>query len=205
MLTFFILPSCSPNYLKDYTEVEETHLNRPAVFDHSFLKVTYKTNLTVMGNQLTGILLIKKTKDEEYRFVFLSEIGLKYFDLGINDSSDKQEFTTHYLMPALNRGETKNILFSDFSKLIASNLPIGNTAYYKQTKTGNIALKYNNSKSVYIFDAENKTIESILWKNSITGKSEIILSDYNTKNPEKIEIRNKKYSLRMEMKEIIKD
>ncbi len=45
-----------------------------------------------MGKELSGILLIKKTEEEEFRFVFISEIGLKYFDLGINYSNEKQRF-----------------------------------------------------------------------------------------------------------------
>jgi len=117
LFTLF-LPSCSPNYLKDYTKLENTDLIKPAVFDHNFKKVTYKTKFDLMGNQLSGILLIKQTKEKEFRFVFVSEIGIKYFDLGIKPLKEGYFETSHYLMPALNRGNVEQILFDDFGKLI---------------------------------------------------------------------------------------
>lgn len=207
MLILFILPSCSSGYLKDFAKFENSKFIEPIIFGDNFEKTTYKTNLTVMGNNLSGILLIKKTSEEEFRFVFVSEIGLKYFDLGIKNSNVKQEYTTHYLMPALNRGETKDILFNDFSKLTIQYLSKSKPIIYKQTTTENIAIKYNepDNESVYFLDDNNSNIERILWKNNITGKSQIILSHYHTSIPQQIEISNKKYGLNMDMKEIIND
>lgn len=204
VIIFLSLSSCSPSYLKNYSIVESSNLNNPTLFNQNFDKVTYKTNLTVMGKELSGILLIKKTDEEEYRFVFISEIGLKYFDLGIKNSDEKQKLTTHYLISALNRGEIKNILLSDFSKLTNHNTSSSTPIFYKQTNTENIAIKYNEPKSVYFLD-ENNNIKRILWKNNITGKSEIRLSNYQRSKPHKIEISNKKYGLKLMMKEIIND
>lgn len=204
-IIFLSLSSCSPSYLKNYLKIENSNIEKPTVFNSNFEKATYKTNLKVMGKELSGILLIKKTEEEEFRFVFISEIGLKYFDLGINYSNEKQKFTTHYLMSALKRGEIKNILFHDFSKLLSSNTTTSLPSFYRQNETGIVAIKFNDLESIYLLDTDNRNINKVLWKNNITGKSEISLSKYHNSAPQRVEISNKKYGVRFIMNEIIHD
>jgi len=197
-----LLTSCSPNYLKGYTKLENTDLIKSAVFDNNFKKATYKTKLTLMGNQLSGILLVKKTKEDEFRFVFVSEIGIKYFDLGIKPTTDTYLETTHYLMPALNKGNVEQILFDDFGKLVKPSQAKPAQTFFRNKTTGIIAFELDeiNSKPIFFMDIENNKTEKIAWKSKISGKSQILLFNYKNSLPAKIEIENKKYGLGIVMK-----
>jgi len=197
-----LLPSCSPNYLEGYTKLENTDLIKSAVFDNNFKKATYKTKLTLMGNQLSGILLIKKTKEDEFRFVFVSEIGIKYFDLGIKPIANNYLETSHYLMSALNKGNVEQILFDDFCKLVKPSKANPTQTFFRNKTTGIIAFELDeiNSKPIYFMDTENNRIEKIVWKSKISGKSQILLSNYKNSLPAKFEIENKKYGLGIVMK-----
>ena len=207
VIFFLLLSSCSPNYLKNYTKLESNSLSKPTLFDSNFLKTIYKTKLSVVGNQLSGIMLIKKTTNQEYRFVFVSEIGLKYFDIGIKKSCDKQELKTYYLMPALKRGTLEQVLLIDFSKLITNGSASIKPTYYQQNSNSEIAIKYDEQglKTIYFLEHENQNIERISWNHSPTGRSEIILSNYTNSIPQQIEIINNKYGLKIEMIEIVND
>jgi hypothetical protein len=126
IITFTILMavcfhSCSPNYLKSYSRLENSDMAIPRVFPGDFKKAAYKTNMNVMGNELSGILLVKKTRSGEYRFVFVSEIGMKYFDLGISPKGENNQERVYYLMPLLDRGGLEKILLDDFEKLLPLN------------------------------------------------------------------------------------
>ena len=193
--------SCSPTYLNGYSKLENSDMADPALFPGDFNKATYKTTIKVMGNELSGILLVKKTKAEEFRFVFVSEIGMKYFDIGISPKAKKNQQTIYYLMPALNRGGLEKILFDDFEKMTPLN-PGQLQGHYRQKETGVIALKYQmeNCKTVYFLDVEDKKISTINWKSKVSGKSQIELSFDGKQIPSNMKVNNKKYGVYMKMK-----
>ena len=49
-------------------------------FRPSFSVALYKAGIDVVGNHLSGLLLIKKMPDSSMRLVFSNEIGVKFFD-----------------------------------------------------------------------------------------------------------------------------
>jgi len=63
-------------------------------------------------------------------------------------------------------------------------------------------LDESNSKPIYFMDNENNKTEKIIWKSKVSGKSQILLSNYKNNIPTSIEIENKKYGLEILMKGI---
>ena len=49
-------------------------------FKPVFASALYKADIDVIGNHLSGLLLIKKMPDSTTRMVFSNEIGFKFFD-----------------------------------------------------------------------------------------------------------------------------
>lgn len=194
--------SCSPKYLRDFTKVENTEIKSLNVIPNNFTKAVYKTTLKVMGRELTGILLIKKTTDNEFRFVFMSEIGLKYFDLGITSPGKNPTNKTYYIMSALKRGEFESVLFDNFNKLI-SKIEI-NSEYisYSNPNNKNWVFRENTTKQKITYYTINKTVENIYWKSPLSGKSSISISEYAESIPQNIEISNKKYGVKIICKQI---
>lgn len=73
----FILMGCSSAY--KYLRATTGDVNSLQKFKPSFSVALYNTQVDVMGNHLSGLLLIKKMPDSSVRMVFSNEIGFKFF------------------------------------------------------------------------------------------------------------------------------
>lgn len=194
--------SCSPKYLKDFTKVENTEIKSLSVFSDNFTKAVYKTTLKLMGRELSGVLLIKKTAGNELRFVFMSEIGLKYFDLGITSPGKKPTFKTYYIMSAMKRGEFESVLFDNFNTLISTIEINSDFIFYSNLNKKNWAFREITSKQKTTYFTINTVVETIYWKSPYSGISNISISEYVKSIPQNIEINNKKYGVKINCKQI---
>ncbi len=59
----------------------------------------YKANIEVYGNQLSGILIVKKTGEDAHRVALTSAFGNTLMDFSIS----KDEMKVHYILDDLNR------------------------------------------------------------------------------------------------------
>jgi len=196
------LLSCSPNYLKNYTVLNNSDISIPTIFNGKLSKSLYKANLKVMGNELSGVCLIKKLNETEFRLVFMSEIGMKYFDIGIDFNNKKPEFTVYYFVSVLDRGEVKQVLLNDIAALLNEYANNSKVFVFKHKSSGDIALK--NSFDLYNYysfrySGKNK-IKNVKWNAKPEGKSEIFITDYQNSLPFDIKINNTKYSLGFNLK-----
>jgi len=194
--------SCSPSYLKNYTVLNNSDLSIPTIFSGKLSKSLYKANLKVMGNELSGVCLIKKVNETEFRLVFMSEIGMKYFDIGIDYKNEKPEFNIYYFVSVLDRGEVKQILMNDIAALLNEYGNNSKTLVFKHNNSGDIALKnsfdFNNYYS-FRYSGKNK-IKNVKWNSKPEGKSEIYISDYQNSLPSYVLINNAKYSIGFSLK-----
>lgn len=198
--------SCSPNYLKGYKQLKYSDISIPTIFSGQLNKLLYKANLRVMGNELTGVCLIKKINNTEFRLVFMSEIGMKYFDIGINYQNEKPVFTVYYFVSVLDRGEVKQILMNDFAALLNEYGSKRKTQVFKQSNSGDVALQNSyDSYNYYSFrySGENK-IQTVKWYAKPEGKSVINFPEYKDNLPSDILIKNSKYSIILSLKLIDK-
>ena len=93
-------------------------ISQPYVFSNSFDKTLYKSAITVHGKELSGLVFIKRT-GETFRVVFLSEIGIKYFDIEIG-SDPENDFIVHSMMEMLNRKPLTDFIENTFRMLSMS-------------------------------------------------------------------------------------
>ena len=77
-LTFGILLSCSPSYKQ--MQSAEADVNVLQKFKPNFTVALYNTTVDVVGNHLSGLLLIKKMPDSSTRMVFSNEMGFGFFE-----------------------------------------------------------------------------------------------------------------------------
>ncbi|PLX13192.1 MAG: hypothetical protein C0598_04200 [Marinilabiliales bacterium] len=199
LLSFY---SCSPNYLKGYEIKNNTDLKVPTIFNGKLIKALYKANLIVMGNELSGLLLLKKTNPSEYRIVFMSELGLKYFDFGVNYTKEKPEFTNYYLLSPMQRGEVEKILFNDLCILLSEFSDNIKYKVYRNNKTGDLAILNNVDEYNYVafrYSGKDK-IEKIQWNSKPEGRSMISINNYKGNLPSDLLMENSKYSLRLQLK-----
>src|SRR6187200_1732055 len=96
LLLFFI--GCSPAYMHMQTTTGD--ISDLAKFKPAFNVALYKTEVDVVGNHLSGLLLIKKMPDSSTRMVFSNEMGLKFFDFEFTTDGN---FKVYFIMKKMNK------------------------------------------------------------------------------------------------------
>lgn len=115
---FFIFTLLALVLLTDTRSVAQPDgikLSQPHVFSNSFQKGLYKSQLSVHGNILSGLILIKRT-GESFRVVFLSEIGIKYFDIEVS-ANQGEDFIVHSIIDLLDRKPLTDFIEDTFRML----------------------------------------------------------------------------------------
>lgn len=80
----------------------------------------YRTSVKVYGNELGGILIVKKISEDHHRLVLTTEFGNKLLDFSIQ----KGELTVNSVVEELNRKMLLNVLRDDFQVLVRERFPI---------------------------------------------------------------------------------
>jgi hypothetical protein len=79
----------------------------------------YYTTVNVVGNHLSGLLLIKKMPDSSTRLVFSNEMGFKFFDF---EFALDGSFKVYAVIKQLNKKAVLKTLRKDFELILMENL-----------------------------------------------------------------------------------
>ena len=173
-------------------------LSKATVFAPDFLKALYKTELTLHGRTITGIIVIKKVGNG-YQMAMVSEVGLKYFEFFFPEVSP---FDAHakYVMAVLDREPVKEALMSCFGLLFRE------AKYNSQTR-----LKINESKTKVLLIDKEKSSRFSYYYNPISGevgqliqnrfpgtRTSIKLSNYKNDAPGSILVYRGKISMNLQ-------
>ena len=172
-------------------------LSQPWVFSNSFEKGLFKAEMRIYDNSLSGLIIIKRT-GETFRAVFVSEIGIKYFDIEIG-SNETNDFTVHYILEMLNRKQITAFIEDTFRMLTmsfgetkkeSSFLCDGSGNMVKVTKTQNHGkFRYDYHPN---FGQVNTMIQFGFLKKTLIN---IELSEYDYLSPSLIVAKQKKMQL----------
>jgi len=157
-------------------------------FSSSATDYVYKANITVYGNELSGIFIAKKLNETTHRIVFTTEFGNKLMDFEISET----DFKINSIVPELNRKMLINTLQADFRMLFRKQYPIqkqfedaqqdvykseiGNKNYYLFTPKGAETLL----KIVETTKRKEKINISFTSENDIFA-NKIVIQHYNIK------------------------
>lgn len=122
----FVLLSCSSAYKnlqKTTGDITTVQKFRPV-----FTVALYKAEINVIGNYLSGLLLIKKMPDSSTRLLFSNEMGFKFFDF---EFSGTGEFKVHYILKKMDRKAVVKTLRKDFELVLMESLDT-TTAYIRK-------------------------------------------------------------------------
>jgi hypothetical protein len=143
-----LLLSCSSAYRK----MEKTQDNASCIlqFKPVFTKAIYKTNVTVTGKQLSGLLLLKMMPDSSTRIVFSNEMGFKYFDF---EFSSAGIFKVYYILPQMDKKPVLTTLRKDFEIVLMQHLNLQES--FARRKDGMVYYGFPQSKgnNYYITDS----------------------------------------------------
>ncbi len=133
----------------------------------------YKAQIEIYGNDLSGILIIKKI-GKKHRVVLTSDFGNKLMDFEISEV----DFKINYIIPDLDKGIVKRFIENDFRMLLRTKYPVNQSF---ENENSEIFVTTENRKKYFLFfNKNNNLLTKIIYTNS--GKEKINFS-FEAKNP----------------------
>jgi len=181
-----VVKGCNPVALET-TEFEVSYFSNPEI------DYVYKANITVYGNELSGIFIAKKINDTTHRVVFTTEFGNKLLDFEISET----DFKINSIVEELDRKILINTLKTDFRLLLRSKYVIKKQYDNKESKVFLVEDgKINNY--LFISKAENK-LDKIVNASKRKERINLFFTSENNIFATKIVIQHYNIKLRIEL------
>ncbi len=194
-IVIFLFASCASNkVVKDYKAVPlETSVFEVPYFSNQAIDYVYKANITVYGNELTGIFIAKKISDTTHRVVFTTEFGNKLLDFEISET----DYKVNFILEELDKKLLINTLVTDFRLLLRSHYTAKNQFDNSEERIYE-TLDKNKMNYLFVSKATNKLSKIV----HSTKRKAIINLYYTSKNDifaESIIIEHKNIKLKIEL------
>ena len=115
---FLLFAGCTFGHYGRLKKVAAHSSSPKPIFGDNFNSFLFKTNITIYGKDISGLLVTKQMAPQDYRVIFTSELGMKLFDFEFKDTS----FTLHYCVPQFNRPALLHTIQHDIEILLMNNL-----------------------------------------------------------------------------------
>jgi hypothetical protein len=135
--------------------------------DHN--SILYKTSIDIYKNHFSGLMVIKPVSDESHRILFITELGIKIFDMEFFRNG---EFRLHYCLEALNRRSVIRTLKNDLGLMI-HNIPDLNKKIkiFGDVQSGQTVIKQKSGLGArHYFVGEGFNCVDVIIQTSGTGK-----------------------------------
>lgn len=190
-----ILSSCSSlNVLKGYNSVaiEKTVFEVP-YFSNPEMDYVYKANISVYGNELSGIFIAKKINDTTHRVVFTTEFGNKLLDFEISET----DFKINSIVDELDKKILINTLKTDFRLLFRSNYVVKEQYDNKENR---VFLTEDGKIDNYLFISKSDNrLSKIVYATKRKEKINLFITSENNIFANKIIIQHYNIKLRIEL------
>jgi hypothetical protein len=186
-----VLVSCG-SVTKNYTpkKLDKASYQVP-YFSDSKKDYVYKTNITVYGNEISGIFIAKKINDITHRIVFTTEFGNKLLDFEISDT----DFKVNSIVSELDRKILINTLKEDFRLLLKKEYLIQEQF---ENDADNIYKSKDGKRDNYLFiSKKDQKLEKVIHSSKIKEKFTLTFTSENNIFAEKIEIVHQNIKLKI--------
>lgn len=190
-LLAIILVSCG-SVTKNYTpkKLDKTSYHVP-YFSDSKKDYVYKTNITVYGNEISGIFIAKKINDTTHRIVFTTEFGNKLLDFEISDT----DFKVNSIVSELDRKILINTLKEDFRLLLKKEYQIQEQF---ENDANDIYKSKDGKRDNYLFiSKKDQKLEKVVHSSKTKEKFTLTFTSENNIFAEKIEIVHQNIKLKI--------
>ena len=193
----FLVLGCSPVHKQMQSVTAD--INVLQKFKPAFTVALYKTTVDVVGNHLSGLLLIKKMPDSSIRMVFSNEIGFTFFDF---EFAADGKFKVYSIIKKMNKRSVIKTLQHDFELVLMNRLD-NNTATI-QTDNGLIYFIFQQNKgyNYYITNADGTELVRLERASNKKSIVEAVMKNYITGIPDTIGISHKTFEFNIGLKRI---
>jgi len=168
-------------------------------FKPVFSVALYNTTVDVVGNHLSGLLLIKKMPDSSLRMVFSNEMGFKFFDF---EFAADGKFKVYSIIKQMNKRSVLKTLRKDFELILMDRLD-NSTA---SVRAGNGLLYYifPQQKGFNYYITDSATNELVRLERASKSKTvvEAVMQHYINGIPDTIGISHKTFDFTIGLKRI---
>ncbi len=156
----------------------------------------YKAQIEIYGNNLSGILIIKKIADDTHRVVMTTDFGNKMLDFEISPAT----FKVNYLLPDLDRKVVKKFLEKDFRILLNPDFPVNGSF---GDNTYRIFSSIDQQQVNYLFfDKNDGLLKKIVVTENGKEKINFIFEGKSAIFADEISLIHKDFKLRIELNQI---
>lgn len=114
----------------------------------------FNTKIDLMRDHFSGLMVIKPENGKSYRVVFLTEVGLKVFDMEFMPGG---QMKVHYIVDAINRKMLINKLSNDLSLVLMNGMSAIQFDILSHKDSKDIIFRYNhgNKRNYYFLNGTN--------------------------------------------------
>jgi hypothetical protein len=121
LLLGLILTACTHRMLEGNNTVPATGQKPVSWFRTDSDHLLMRTQIDMMKKHFSGLMVIKALPDEGYRLIFLTEVGLKIFDMEFSSGKLVQ---VHYMLDAMNKKVIVKTLSGDLGMMLMPVDPV---------------------------------------------------------------------------------
>ena len=195
--SLLILLSCSTAHKQ--TQFAITDISSIQKFKPAFSVALYNTTVDVVGNHLSGLLLIKKMPDSSTRMVFSSEMGLTFFDFEFSANGD---FKVHSIIKKMNKRSVLKTLRHDFELILMNGLDSSQASIRNEGDLICFAFPQSKGFNYYFTDATRSVLVRIERASKKKTVVEAIMQNYINGIPDTIGISHKTFNFTIGLKRI---
>ena len=201
--SLFFLLSCAPAHKA--MQAARADVSVIQKFKPAFTVALYSTTVNVVGNHLSGLLLIKKMPDSSTRMVFSNEMGLTFFDF---EFTPEGNFKVYSIIKKMDKKSVIKTLRHDF-ELILMNTLVNSTASVRtensQSPVGNQRyFIFPQTKGYNYYITNPEATELIRMERASSKKTivEAVMMNYSNGVPDSIGISHKTFEFNIGLKKI---
>ena len=127
-------------------------------FRPHFTTALYTAHVNIVGNHLSGLLVVKAMPDSSLRIVFTSEMGLSLFDFEFTGSG---EFKVHHIIKRMDRKAVIKTLRQDFELILMRRISTKSATIYRNNDRIYYAFPQEKGSNYYITDPDCKELLGI--------------------------------------------
>jgi hypothetical protein len=160
----------------------------------------YTTQVDVLDNHFSGLLLFKKMDDSSMRIVFTNEMGFKFFDFGFDSSGG---FTKYYVMAKMDKKAVVKTLRKDFEMLLM-RYDFSEAAVLERDGRQYVKVPLQKGAVYYITTMDCRKLEKVENGSKRKPVVDIWMKDYHEGIPDSIDIEHRKFKFNISSQRVKK-
>jgi hypothetical protein len=156
----------------------------------------------VVGNHISGLLLIKNMADSSQRVVFTNEAGVTFFDFGFLKNGKFQVFN---IMKQLNKGPVIHTLRKDFELILG--LPFRNALYNVKTRDDEVfyGVDQKNETAYFITTKDCASLRRLELGSARKRKVMVTIVGNGYPQPDTIELSHNTFDMQIRLTRLHKE